>query len=51
LDEALAAVEAVRSDDVRRVASGLVTDEALRMAVVASARHLRGVERHLGLRR
>jgi predicted Zn-dependent peptidase len=51
LDEALAAVEAVRADDVRRVAAGLFRDDALRMAVVASARHLRGVDRHLGLRR
>jgi predicted Zn-dependent peptidase len=51
LDEALAAVEAVRPDDVRRIAERLFVDEALRMAVVAPARHLRGLDKHLRLRR
>jgi len=50
LDEALEAVAAVRADDVRRLAGELFTDEALRMAVVAPARHLRGLDRHLRLR-
>src|SRR6185295_10785634 len=35
LDEALAAVAAVEAADVRRVASGLIRDEVLRLAVVA----------------
>jgi predicted Zn-dependent peptidase len=51
LDEALASVEAVRSADVTRLAAELFRDEALRMAVVAPARHLRGLERHLRLPR
>ena len=51
LDEALAAIEAVRAEDVRRLAGELFRDEALRMAVVAPARHLRGLDRHLRLRR
>ena len=37
------------ADDIVRVAGDLVTDEGLRMAVVAPARHLRGLERHLRL--
>ncbi len=51
LDEALAAVEGVQSADVTRLAGELFRDEALRMAVVASARHLRGLDRHLRLPR
>jgi predicted Zn-dependent peptidase len=51
LDEALESVEAVRSADVTRLAAELFRDEALRMAVVAPARHLRGLERHLRLPR
>ena len=51
LDEALAAVEAVSAEDVRRLADELFRDEGLRMAVVAPARHLRGLDRHLRLRR
>ena len=51
LDEALASVEAVRSADVTRLAAELFRDEGLRMAVVAPARHLRGLERHLRLPR
>jgi predicted Zn-dependent peptidase len=35
LDEALAAVAEVSSEDVRRVATGLIRDEVLRLAVVA----------------
>jgi predicted Zn-dependent peptidase len=51
LDEALAEVEAVGTGDIRRLADELFRDEALRMAVVAPARHLRGLDRHLRLRR
>ncbi len=50
LDEALDALESVRAEDVRRLAEELFVDDALRMAVVAPARHLRGLERHLRLR-
>jgi len=49
LDEALAAVEAVTAEDIIRVAGTLVTDDGLRLAAVAPARHLRGLERHLRL--
>ncbi len=49
LDEALAAVDAVTEDDILRVARELVREDALRMAVVAPARHLRGVDKHLRL--
>jgi predicted Zn-dependent peptidase len=51
LDEALAEVEAVGTGDIRRLADELFRDEALLMAVVAPARHLRGLDRHLRLRR
>jgi predicted Zn-dependent peptidase len=51
LDEALEAVDRVRAADIRCVADELFVDEALRMAVVAPARHLRGLDRHLRLRR
>ncbi|HEX5828824.1 MAG TPA: pitrilysin family protein [Candidatus Limnocylindrales bacterium] len=49
LDDALAAVEAVRPDAIQRLATELFRDEALRMAVVAPAKHLRGLDRHLRL--
>jgi predicted Zn-dependent peptidase len=49
LDEALADVEAVTAEDVHRLAATLIRDEALRLAVVAPARYLRGVERRLRL--
>jgi predicted Zn-dependent peptidase len=51
LDDALASVEAVKPDDVRRLAGQLFRDEALRMAVVAPGKHLRGLDRHLRLPR
>jgi predicted Zn-dependent peptidase len=51
LDDALAAVDAVRPDDVRRLADELFRDDRLRMAVVAPARYLRGLDRHLRLAR
>jgi predicted Zn-dependent peptidase len=47
IDEAIDAVGAVDAASVRDLAGRLFRDEALRMAVVAPARHLRGVERHL----
>ena len=50
LDEALAAVEAVDAAEVGRLAGELFLDEGLRMAVVAPARYLRGLDRHLRLR-
>ena len=49
LDEALAEIAAVTAEDVQRVAGDLVRDEGLRLAVVAPARHLRGLDRHLRL--
>ncbi|MEJ7749542.1 MAG: pitrilysin family protein [Candidatus Limnocylindrales bacterium] len=49
LEEALAEIEAVTAADVQRVASDLVHDERLRVAAVAPARYLRGLERHLRL--
>jgi predicted Zn-dependent peptidase len=49
LDDALEAVEAVTPEAIQRVARELIRDDALRMAVVAPARHLRPVERHLRL--
>ncbi len=51
LDEALEAVDAVRPEDVARLAGELFRDDALRMAVVAPARYLRGLDRHLRLPR
>ena len=49
LDEALAAVAAVEAEDIRRLAGELFRDDGLRLAVVAPARHLRGLERRLRL--
>jgi predicted Zn-dependent peptidase len=49
LDEALACVAAVGADDVQRLAQRLIHDDGLRLAVVAPARHLRGLERRLRL--
>ena len=51
LDDALAAVDAVRSEEIQRLAGTLFRDDALRMAVVAPGRYLRGLERHLRLAR
>ncbi len=51
LDEALEAVAAVRSEDIRRLADELFREDRLRMAVVAPSRHLRGLDRHLRLAR
>ncbi len=49
LDQALAALEQVTADDIQRLASELFRDDQLRLAVVAPARHLRGLEPRLRL--
>jgi predicted Zn-dependent peptidase len=49
LDEALAAVEEVRAEDVQQLATRLFVDDGLRLAAVAPARQLRGLERRLRL--
>jgi predicted Zn-dependent peptidase len=49
LDEALDAVEAVTAADVARLAQQLFRHDLLRLAVVAPARSLRGLDRHLKL--
>ena len=49
VEEALAAIEAVTADDITRVAGDLVRDDGLRLAAVAPARYLRGLERQLRL--
>ncbi len=49
LDEALAKVEAVDSEGVCRLARQLFVDEGLRLAAVAPARYLRGLESRLRL--
>ena len=49
LEEALAAIEAVTAEDIARVAGELIHDDGLRLAAVAPARYLRGLEPHLRL--
>jgi predicted Zn-dependent peptidase len=49
LDEALAEVERVDAEAVQRIAARLLVDEALRLAVVAPGRHVRGLDRRLRL--
>ena len=49
LEEALIEIAGVSSDDVQRVAGDLVVDDGLRLAAVAPARYLRGLERRLHL--
>ena len=49
LDEALAAVQGVDAAGVQRVAEDLFHDDRLRLAAVAPARYLRGLEAHLRL--
>jgi predicted Zn-dependent peptidase len=49
LDEALVAVESVTSEDVQELAGRLFVDDGLRLAVVAPARQLRGLEARLKL--
>ena len=49
LDEALAEVERVTVSDLSRIAGELFREDGLRLAVVAPARSLRGLDRHLKL--
>jgi predicted Zn-dependent peptidase len=49
LDEALDAIARVTAADIARLAGELFREDALRLAVVAPARSLRGLDRHLGL--
>ncbi len=49
LDEALAEVEAVDADGVSRLARRLFVDDGLRLAAVAPARYLRGLDSRLRL--
>jgi predicted Zn-dependent peptidase len=49
LDEALDAIERVTSDDLAKLSLELFRNDALRLAVVAPARSLRGLDRHLRL--
>ena len=49
IDEALDAVAAVDAEAIRSLAAELFRDDALRLAVVAPARHLRGLDRSLHL--
>lgn len=49
LDEALVEVAAVQASEIRRLAGELFRDDALRLAVVSSARASRGIDRHLRL--
>jgi predicted Zn-dependent peptidase len=49
VDEALARIDAVDAVAVQELAARLFTDESLRLAVVAPARYLRGLERRLRL--
>ena len=49
LDEALAALDGVSADDISRLAGELFHDDRLRLAVVAPARHLRGLKPRLRL--
>jgi predicted Zn-dependent peptidase len=49
LDEALGAIQRVTAFDLARIARSLFREEALRLAVVAPARSLRGLDRHLRL--
>ncbi len=49
LDEALAEIESVDADGVRALACRLFVDEGLRLAAVAPARYLRGLDSRLRL--
>ncbi len=49
LEEALVEIARVSADDIQRVAGDLVIDDGLRLAAVAPARYLRGLERRLHL--
>ncbi len=49
LEDALASIDAVDTAGMQVLAGQLFTNDALRLAVVAPARHVRGIERHLRL--
>ena len=49
VDEALARIDAVDAAAIQELAGRLFTDDSLRLAVVAPARYLRGLERRLRL--
>lgn len=49
VEEALAAIDAVDAPAIQRLAGRLFHDDALRLAAVAPARHLRGLESRLRL--
>jgi predicted Zn-dependent peptidase len=49
VDEALVAIDAVTAGDIQRLAGTLLVDDGLRLAAVAPARYLRGIDRHLRL--
>ena len=49
VDEALTEIAGVSADDIQRLAGQLIVDSGLRLAAVAPARYLRGLERHLRL--
>lgn len=49
LEQALAAIATVDAEGVQRLAGQLFRDDALRLAAVAPARHLRGLEARLSL--
>lgn len=49
VDEALAAIAAVTSEDIQWLAGALFLDDGLRLSAVAPARYLRGIDRHLRL--
>jgi predicted Zn-dependent peptidase len=49
VDDALVAIAAVTAEDIQRVATALLVDDGLRLAAVAPARYLRGLDRHLRL--
>jgi predicted Zn-dependent peptidase len=49
VDEALTEIAGVTADDIQRLAVGLIVDSGLRLAAVAPARYLRGLDRHLRL--
>ena len=49
VDEALAEIDGVTPDDIQRLAAEIVVDDGLRLAAVAPARAMRGLDRHLHL--
>ncbi len=47
VEQALVAIDAVGAEDIQRIAGCLMTDDGLRLAAVAPARYLRGLDRRL----